>query len=171
LLNNQQSTEIEQAEAQIFSKLLDQACSQIFFASGASRSSNKEKSGIPPGKPRVKFLDELEPTLRRIGEVGTPHTIYYLLQLLELLSPTDPPRVFDLMAHALLSGGRRHGYQYESLGADLLVRMVGQSLADHREIFEDGNRRQLLIECLEIFLSAGWPAARRLLYRLPDLLQ
>ncbi len=170
LLDNAQRTENEQSEAETYAKLIDTACSQIFFASGSLKSRSDENQGIPPGN-RMKFLDELEPTLRRIGEVGTPHTIHYLLQLLEFLLPTDPPRIFDLAAHALLRGGRQHGYQYESLGADLLVRMVGQCLADYREVFEDPQRRQLLIECLEAFLAAGWPAARRLLYRLPELLQ
>jgi hypothetical protein len=171
LLIKTQLSENEQAEAQVYVKLVDQACSQLFFASGAFQSNNNEDRGLPPGSARLSFLDEVETIIRRIGDVGTPHTIYYLLQLLEFLLPTDPPRVFDLSAHALLRGGRQHGYQNESLGADLLVRMVGQCLADYREIFEDAKRRQLLIECLETFLAAGWPAARRLLYRLPELLQ
>ena len=171
LLINPQLTKSEQSEAQICTKLVDHACSQIFFASGAFKSNHDEDRGIPPGDARLKFLDEVETTIRRIGDVGTPHTIYYLLQLLEYLLPTDPSRVFELSAHALLRGGRQFGYQYESLGADLLVRMVGQCLADYREIFEVPKRRQLLIECLETFLAAGWPAARRLLYRLPELLQ
>ena len=50
------------------------------------------------------------------------------------------------------------------------MRLVGVFLADHREIFENEERRTALIECLEIFMEAGWPAAQRLLYRLPDLI-
>jgi hypothetical protein len=44
-------------------------------------------------------------------------------------------------------------------------------LADHKEIFEAAGRRAALIDCLETFMEAGWPAARRLLYRLPELIQ
>ncbi len=63
------------------------------------------------------------------------------------------------------------GYQYESLGADVMVRLVGVFLADHKEIFEDDARRAALVDCLEIFMEAGWTSARRLLYRLPELIQ
>jgi hypothetical protein len=171
LISKTQRSEDETSEAQICAKLLDDSCSQIFFASGAHSSENKKEGGLPEGAPRLAFLDDLEPVLLRIGDVGTPHTIYYLLQLLDFLLDTDPPRVFDISVHALLNGGRLNGYQYESMGSELLVSMVGECLADYREIFDDQNRRQLLIECLETFLAAGWPEARRLLYRLPEMLQ
>ena len=74
-------------------------------------------------------------------------------------------------AAGFLRAGRQSGYQNEALGVDLLVKLVGVFLADHKEIFEDANRRAALVDCLEIFLEAGWPAARRLLYRLPELIQ
>jgi hypothetical protein len=108
--------------------------------------------------------------LHRIGDAGTPHTIYYLIDLLASLRLADPPRVFDLVAHALLDAGRLHGFQFESLGADRFVEVVGIFLADHRDIFNDLSRRAKLIECLDAFVEAGWPKARRLLYRLPELL-
>ncbi|RUT96493.1 hypothetical protein EOD23_30440, partial [Mesorhizobium sp. USDA-HM6] len=92
------------------------------------------------------------------------------LQLTERLVDVDAAAAFDLTA-SLLQAGRRSGYQSESLGVDLLVRMIGVFLADHKEIFEDPARRAALVDCLETFLEAGWPAARRLLYRLPELIQ
>ena len=82
----------------------------------------------------------------------------------------DPEAVFDLIAHALLQGGARHGYQFESLATDRFAEIVGVYLADHRGIFADSGRREKLIACLDIFVEAGWPKARRLLYRLPELL-
>jgi len=171
LFRKTQPDEEDKAQAKSCLKLIDQACMQLFFASGAFKERKDQAGGLSMGSPRVQFIEEVEESLRRIGEVGTPHTIYYLLQLLEFLLPADPTRVFDLMTHSVLRAGRQHGFQFESLGADLVVRMVGQFLADHRGMFENSQKRQTLIECLELFLSAGWPAARRLLYRLPDLLQ
>jgi hypothetical protein len=84
--------------------------------------------------------------------------------------PANPPRVFDLVAHALLNAGRKWGYELEALGADRFVNVVGVFLADHREIFKDSARRDNLIACLDAFVEVGWPSARRLLYRLPELL-
>jgi len=116
------------------------------------------------------FLRDLTPIIRRLGAVGIPHTIYYLIDLLDFLRPADPEAVFDLISHALLKGGARHGYQFESLAIDRFVTIVAVYLADHRGIFTSPDRREKLIACLDIFVDAGWPAARRLLYRLPELL-
>lgn len=152
--------------------LLDRACNEMYFASGAFRGSDQEEDrGLRTLGQKQAFLVETEPTLRRIGDVGTPRTVHHLLELIEFLAPADPARAFDLIAHALLEGGRRQGYQFESLGVGVFVRMVGLYLADHRELFVDELRRRRLIECLDVFIEAGWPAARRLLYQLPELLR
>ena len=166
-------SEADREHASKVAGLLDTVCRELYFASGATRSSTQAADDTPAltSAALKTFFDEIEPTLRTIGDNGQPHTIYYLLQLLEYVMPISPERVFDLAAHAVLNGGRRSGYQFESLGADLLVRLTGQFLADHKEIFKNEERRQALIECLELFLSAGWPSARRLLYRLPELIQ
>ena len=113
----------------------------------------------------------MQPVLARIADAGTPGTIHHLIELLDFLLPADPAAVFDLLAHALLGAGRRHLYQFESLGANRFVEVVGHYLADHRDVFVDEDVRQKLVACLNLFMEAGWPAARRLLYRLPELIQ
>jgi hypothetical protein len=163
-------SEAEMERARIGAQLLDVVCRELYFGSGAGRDRQSAER-VPDDREMGQFLAEVGPTLEAVGDYGTPHTIYYLLQLLEYLLPFDPPKAFDLTAHALRSGGQRTGYQFESLGADLLVRLVGVFLADHKELFDDHARRDALIDCLEIFMDAGWPAARRLLYRLPELIQ
>jgi hypothetical protein len=117
------------------------------------------------------FLHEIAPTLRRIGEHGGAHTVYYLIQLLEQLIESDPAGVFDLIAFAVLKGGQQTGYQFESMAADLIVKLVGRYLADHKEVFDDPKSRTALVDTLETFVAAGWPSVRRLFYRLPELLQ
>lgn len=158
------------SDARELARLLDTACLELYFSTGASNSSGGS-SRPTSGTELAVFFVEAAPILKRIGDCGTPHTVYYLLQLIEFLLPLDPERAFDLAAHALRSGGARTGFQFESMGIDLVVRLVGIFLADHKEIFESERRRTKLIECLEIFMDAGWPAAQRLLYRLPDLIQ
>jgi hypothetical protein len=151
--------------------LLDNVGDQLYFSSGAFRANDKnEPTGLVTIERKKAFLDETGPMLHRIGDAGTPHTIYHLIDLLASLRLADPPRVFDLVAHALLDAGRLHGFQFEALGADRFVEVVGIFLADHRDIFNDLSRRAKLIDCLDAFVEAGWPKARRLLYRLPELL-
>lgn len=153
-------------------KLLDETGDQFYFASGAFHEG---QGGVEPplrdDALKAEFLDDNYAAFRRIGDVGTPHTIFHLIEMLGYLVPGDPARVFDLAAHALLTAGRKQGFQFESLGADRFVEVIGLFLADHREIFNDTARRDQLVACLEAFVDAGWPAARRLFYRLPELLQ
>ena len=157
-------------EANELFRLLDTVCSELYFSTGAD-SRRKESIRPASGIDLKTFFREAAPILQRIGDYAPPHTVYYLLQLLEYLLPYDPERAFDLAAYVLQHGGKDAGFQFESLGVDLIVRLVGVFLADHREIFESEERRAALIECLEIFMEAGWPAAQRLLYRLPELIQ
>lgn len=164
-------TEKDDKEVQAAVRLLDNVGDQLYFSSGTFRSNPQEPpSGLVTAESKKAFLDEMEDTLYRLGDAGTPHTIYYLIDLLGALRSADPARVFDLVAHALLDAGRMHGFQFESLGADRFVEVIGVFLADHREIFNDQARREKLIACLDAFVEAGWPKARRLLYRLPELL-
>jgi hypothetical protein len=92
------------------------------------------------------------------------------MQLLEHLIEADPNGVFDLISAAVLDSDRRAGYEFDSLAADLLVRLFRRYLADHKEVFADLKRRTAMVDAIETFVAAGWPAVRRLLYRLPELL-
>jgi hypothetical protein len=50
------------------------------------------------------------------------------------------------------------------------VKLVERYLAEHRALFrEDAACRQALLEMLDIFVKAGWPAARQLTYRLDEV--
>jgi hypothetical protein len=166
-----QPTENEKEHCTLYAKFLNQLCDQIYFAAGAFRSGERERHSLESDEAKRSFLSDMEPLLARIADIGTPGTIHRLIELLDFLVPADPAVVFDLVAHALLGAGRRYGYQFESLGATRFVEIVGHYLADHRDLFVDENRRQKLVACLDIFMEAGWPAARRLVYRLPELLQ
>jgi hypothetical protein len=159
-------------EALLYAKCLGYACSSYYFGSGAfPERSGEHISRIESDAGKGRFLADTETTLRRIGDIAVPHTMYELVQLLDFLLPGNPEICFDLFIHALTTSGRKQGFQLESLGVDVLVRIVSRCLADYGHIFRDEHRRKLLIECLDIFVEAGWPAALRLLYRLPDALR
>lgn len=164
-------TDKDHEAAREAARLLDNVGNQLYFSSGAFQANEKpEPTGLSIIEIKKSFLDDAENILRRIGDVATPHTTYHLIDLLVFLRAADPAKIFDLAAHALLNGGKMHGYQFESMGANRFVEMVGIFLADHRDIFVDQKRREVLIAYLDAFVEAGWPKARRLLYHLPELL-
>lgn len=159
-------------EALTYAKCLGYACSSYYFGSGAfAERGGDHISRIESDAGKGRFLADTEATLRRIGDIAVPHTMYELVQLLDFLLAGNPEVCFDLFGHALTTSGRKQGFQLESLGVDVLVRVVSRCLADYEHIFRDEHRRQRLIECLDIFVEAGWPAALRLLYSLPDALR
>jgi hypothetical protein len=172
MVRQTEPTEAERERGARYAKLLGEMTNQIYFASGAFRSGEREETLLDSVEAKRAFLADMSTVLARVAEVGTPDTIYHLIELLGYLTPANPALVFDLVARALLGGGKRHNFQFESLGADRFVEIVGLFLADHRELFSaDERRRKDLVSCLEVFTEAGWPAARRLLYRLPELLR
>lgn len=166
---------IEPSEAEIgrardAMKVVDMACLQLYFSSGAPASCDVQNHSSMTIEGKTILLKETAPILRRIGEQGGPNTVLKLHRLLEYLVEADPPGVFDLIAFAALKGGKQSGYHLENLAADLMVKLVGRYLADHKDLFADPVRRTALVDMLEIFSDAGWPPVRRLFYRLPDLL-
>ena len=62
-------------------------------------------------------------------------------------------------------------YEREPMGAARFVELVGLCLADYRWVFDSETRRGKLVDCLTLFVEAGWPEARRLFQNLPDLIQ
>ena len=155
-----------------YAKCMEYGCASLFFGSGAF--GEKHSDGVSPvltDAGKRDFVHDVEASLRRLGDIAIPHTIYELVQLLDFMLPGDPALCFDLFTHALTESGRKHGFQGEQLGVDVLVRIISRCLADHDYIFRDKARRDRLVACLDIFIEAGWPAALRLVYRLPDSLR
>ncbi len=153
--------------------IINSIAEQLYFGSGAFRGGSRaEQVILDKLEAKGAFLTDIADILHRIGDVGFPATIHHLIDLLDFLAPGDPALAFDLVAHALLGAGRQYGYQFELLGTDRFVQVIGRLLADNRDIFLDNSaRRRVLIRCLDVFSEVGWPAARRLVYQLPDLLR
>jgi hypothetical protein len=159
-------------QAKTLAECLHYASSTLYFGSGAFPERNMPHTSTiktVPGKER--FIHDIEPLLKRIGDAPVPQTTYQLVQLLDFLLPGNPAFCFGLFADIMRTSGRRQRFQLESLGVDVMVRLVSQCLADHESIFRDDGLRRSLVDCIDIFVDAGWPAAIRLAYRVPDALR
>lgn len=51
----------------------------------------------------------------------------------------------------------------------VIVRIVEQYLADYRSVFVDKDRLNDLLDCLDVFVRAGWPAAQSLTFKLGEI--
>jgi hypothetical protein len=87
---------------------------------------------------------------------------------LEIFIPLDPSGVFELIAQSVKSS-EQDGYSNESIAADLIVRIVQRYLADYRAVFSDRARLDDLMDCLDVFVRAGWPAAQSVTFKLGEI--
>lgn len=162
-------SEADQKKGRGLAQLAESVCMQVYFASGAYQDSNDEEKVPPVIAERTRFWRESRPTLDLLSEFGYPSLTHHLLETLEYLITFEPVAVF-LLVGRVVRKGREGGYQYESLAIDLIIRLVERFIAEHRHhLQENEDCRRVLIEILDTFVEAGWPAARRLTYRMEEI--
>jgi hypothetical protein len=124
---------------------------------------------IAPLSPeQMRLFREALPMLEKLTTAGFSQITHHLIQMLEAFIPVDPPETFRLIAHAVRTS-EKYGYGVESMASDLVVRIVERYLADHREVFAVSNRLDDLMDCLDVFVRAGWPNAQALTFRLGEI--
>ncbi len=146
-------------------EVLDAVASQLYFASGAFEA---RQAGIDhePSPSEVRFADEAEAILRRLGQVPFPRVTHHLVQLLEHVLEARPDRVLLMIRDLVTTGGQDGAYQLDKMAVDLAVRIVQRVLADHRGILQTAECLSALRQILDVFVDAGWPEAHRLTYGL-----
>jgi hypothetical protein len=153
-------------------RLLEHCVNQLYFGAGAFSGSNgRNEFMLNSSASKRSFLFEYQTILSEIGQSGDPAAMHHLVELYEFVADGDPATVFDQVTALLVGPAAHEGYHFESLGLDVVVRIIRRYLVDHRELFENPARRSALIGVLELFSDAGWPEALKLLYELPDLMR
>jgi hypothetical protein len=160
----------EKEECQALVRFIDTIGTEVYFASGAFIRGGLDQSKEEVNwETSIRFYDEARPILDKLADVAFPSVTHQLLEILEFFIQADPRGIF-LRIGRVVRAGQQGGYQYESLAADLMVRLVERYLADYRTLLrEDTDCRKTLIEVLDAFVQVGWPSARRLTYRLENI--
>jgi hypothetical protein len=158
----------DQGAGRSLAHLVDSICMQMYFASGAFKDSEEENVNRGE-RERARYLKGALPILTLLAEHGHPHIAYHLSQTLEYLLPYNPSEVF-LLIGKVIKEGKKGGYQYESMAADLMVKTVERFVAEYQHVLQ-GNKdcRQALIDILDVFVDAGWSSAHRLTYRMEEI--
>lgn len=161
----------DQELARSLAHVADSIATELYFASGAHDERHEKNPAERPKSDMElgRFLDECGDLIDQLATIHIPSIAHYLLQTLEFLAPADPEHVFLKVAR-VVQEGQHGGYQYESLAADLVVKITERYLAQYRHIFRDSQEcLQALIATLDVFVIVGWPSAQRLVYRLEEL--
>jgi hypothetical protein len=163
------SLEDAQAQASVREALGDmvsimiEIAMRLHFTAAGTRDTN-----LDPMPAQIRLYHEAQPMLIRLAGSFVPQVAHHLIQLVAAFIATDPSQAFALIAAAVRSSGPA-GYGFESMAVDLIVRIVEQYLADHRDIFADPARLRDLTDCLDVFVRAGWPQAHSLTFRLGEI--
>jgi hypothetical protein len=152
--------------------MADSIAMQIYFGSGAYDANAAKRKGDQTSYDEIKLkqlLNDVLPIYTNLCEMPFPHMIHSICETIEYLVDADPINAFMTLAK-VVNAGKRGSYQYESLAADLIVRIVENYLSEYRYIFrEREDCRKALVGILDSFVEAGWPSARGLVYRLEDI--
>jgi hypothetical protein len=149
-------------------RLVDHVASELYFASGVFVGGQSGEKRIT-FEEQERFYRELTPTIDLLSTIGLASMVHRLVEMLEVFVPFDPRKVF-LQVSALVEGGKRDNYHYESLATEHIFRIVARYLAEYRSLLqEDAECRTALRKTLDAFVAAGWPAAQQLSYRLDEI--
>lgn len=168
-LRREEPTQEERTQFDDLELLLVTCGTELYFASGAFQ---EHRHGLPP-ELTTPEQRELYPALAAswdlLAEIGSPNLVHHLVQTLEMFVPVDPARVFLLIGKAVLAG-RLWSYQFEDQAVELVVRIIRTYIAEHRSIFEKNpDCLRVLRELLDLFITAGWPSARIVAYRVDEV--
>jgi hypothetical protein len=143
----------------------DSIAQRLYFASGAFKNADNEKTILPPDI----FYERAKPLLTILAGIGYPHTAHYVIETLKYFIQVDPPDVLLLVGEVVRSGSK-YGYEYEQFAEGLMVELVERYLAEYRPLLrERPDCHKALMDILDVFVRVGWPRAHRLTYQLGDI--
>lgn len=107
-----------------------------------------------------------------LAAIPYPSVTHPVLETLEAFLSEAPELALRLLLLAVVEGGKRGGYTGESMGADLVVKLVRIFIADYPALISGKQEyRKGIVEALNLFAEYGWPEARKLVYSLPEMLR
>jgi hypothetical protein len=119
-------------------------------------------------KPVIEFL-----TVRRSlkgKHYLASHTAHELMQTLNVCLSFDAAPIIHFAAAACRAASVM-SYQFESDSIEEIVKLVEHVLADHRDVLRDSAIAKDLGDMLDLFVSAGWPQAMNLTFRLDEAIR
>jgi hypothetical protein len=141
----------------------DTMTTELYHASGAF----EHRTPRPTASQKARWLADFIGIIEDLTPVRHPHSCYQLLKTLEFFIDEAPVRVFHAMAAIIKDDSP---FRFESMGADIAVRMLDRYLADYREaLTADPQLLSELRQILDILTAVGWPSALHLSYSLGDV--
>lgn len=164
--SSQEKKDEIQRDLQRCYRVIDTISLELYFISGASTDTSKAHLNVTPEQRR--FFKEAMHIFRMLAQASAVHAAHHLIEALEVFISDAPETVFELIALTVKSAVKL-GYAFESLAVPVMVRIVERYIADFPRVFEAKENRKDLVDILDAFVEAGWPDARKLVYRTSEI--
>ncbi len=158
---------VDEKQLKAAGNLVDHACTELYFASGAYQSSGNGEQPRVSEAQRERFYNEAPELIDTLCDAPLPRAAHHVMQTLERSIELDPRGVL-LRTGRVLQAAHTWHYAHDQMALALFINITQRYLAEHRELLTDAECRASLLQSLEFFVAAGWPAARRLVYRLDE---
>jgi hypothetical protein len=147
---------------------------RLYLTLDISPDLRREDTKILSDETQSLLFVELVPLFKSLCEQSRPEqrrpiaatTTHYIMQTFSRVVSYHPEMVLDLTASLLT--GITLGYEFDSLAISEVVKLTEVVLADHKDILMKSENAANLGTVLDVFLSAGWPEATRLVMRLEN---
>jgi len=147
---------------------------RLYLNLDISPDLRREDTKVLSDDTRGLLFVELTPLFNSLCEQSRPEqrrpiaasTTHYIMQTFSEVVSYHPEVVLDLTASLLT--GITLGYEFDSLAISEVVKLTEVVLADHKDILAKAENAANLGTVLDVFLSAGWPEATRLVMRLEN---
>ncbi|MBL8212636.1 MAG: hypothetical protein JNK87_18120, partial [Bryobacterales bacterium] len=103
---------------------VDSVAQRLYFSSGAFGNPDAESTPVPSS-----FYLSAAPLLKDLASVGHAHTAHYVLQTVAHFASEDPVGVL-LLVGDIVRASSAYGYQYESMGEDVVISLMERYLSE-----------------------------------------
>lgn len=145
---------------------------QLYFASGAYRPRHSGINSEPEAQPDLTiFLADARQLVERLSFVGIPGVAYHLALVMKHVASVEPRFALVMLAQ-IVKSGEKYAFQADSQAVQVATDVVKLYLATHRALLQaDQVARRALLDMLDVFVRAGWPAAHAVTYNLGEIFQ
>ena len=167
-------TEAEKENYRHLHQLIERIALKIYFASGAERqqpySTGRDEHKIPEtDEEKALFWSESQTVLEALAETGFADVTHRLVETLEFLFSYAPREVLLIFGKAV-KHARREDYQFESMAAPHIVKLVEKVFGEATHLLRDDSEcQETMIEVLDIFVEGFGDEALKLTYRLNEI--
>jgi hypothetical protein len=165
-----------QPRMQSLFRCIDQVVARFLFDADVDPNLRSNQSRPLSDAHRRHYYALIKPVLEQVLDISREEstgvllapTAHHMMRLLRGVLHIDPQGALHLAAR-VATASEAAGFTVDSLAVHDMVELVEAVLADYRGEVRQRETMSDLLTLLDVFASAGWPEALRLIWRLDEV--